>query len=384
MFAAAPKPKNPLGYYRLLSPSCGLRVSPLCLGGMNYGTKWSGLLGECNKEQAFAMLDAYYDMGGNFIDTANAYQDEESEEWIGEWMEKRGVRDQIVLATKYTSGYRRHAMSSELQPNFSGNHAKSLHHSINASLKKLRTDYIDILYLHWWDFSTPIDEIMHALNSWVSRGKVLYLGISDTPAWVVSQANQYARDHGLRPFVLYQGLWSASVRDMEREIIPMCKAQGMGIAPWGTLSRGHLKSEEERKERDANPEGRNHSARPASETDIRVSKVMEGIAKTKKTTVQAIALAWVYHKTPYVFPIVGGRKVEHLRSNVDALTISLSEEEMNAIDDASNFDPGFPMSFLLTGRPKLDFTPSDVGPLKWSVHIDSVKPPKSIAPRPSE
>lgn len=158
-----------------------------------------------------------------------------------------------------------------------------------------------------WDFTTPIEEVMHALNDWVVRGKVLYLGVSDVPAWIVSQANQCkgkswnsepqarhwlrvkdARDHGLRPFVLYQGRWSASYRDMEREIIPMCRAQGMGICPWGALSRGHLKSEAERESRKANPEGRNHNFRPASEADIQVSKVVEGIANSKGKSVQAI------------------------------------------------------------------------------------------------
>ncbi|KAI1772244.1 aldo/keto reductase [Hypoxylon cercidicola] len=377
-FQPPPKPASPLGYHRLLSPSAGIKVAPLCLGAMNFGTKWVDLMGECSKEQAFDLMDAYYEMGGNFIDTANVYQDEESETWIGEWMEKRGVRDQMVIATKFTGSHRKHAMGSEMQSNFSGNSAKSLHHSINASLKKLKTDYIDILYVHWWDFTTPIEEVMHALNDWVVRGKVLYLGVSDTPAWIVSQANQYARDHGLRPFVLYQGRWSASCRDMEREIIPMCKAQGMGICPWGTLSRGHIKSEEERESRNANPEGRNHSHRPASEADIQVSKVLEGIAKSKGKSVQGVALAWVYHKTPYVFPIVGGRKVEHLRSNVDALTISLSEEEMKTIDDAGKFDPGFPMNMLHMGPWKLDFTPSD---MMGVTNIDSVPQPKPIPPR---
>ncbi|KAI0168835.1 norsolorinic acid reductase [Hypoxylon sp. FL1284] len=380
-FQPAPKPTNPLGYPRLISPSAGLRVSPLCLGAMNFGNNWSDFMGECTKEQAFGLMDAYYEMGGNFIDTANTYQDEQSETWVGEWLEKRGVRDQMVIATKYTSGFRQHAMGSELQYNFGGNSAISLHHSVNASLKKLRTDYIDLLYLHIWDFTTPIEEVMQSLNDLVARGKVLYLGISDTPAWVVSQANQYARDHGLRPFVVYQGFWSASMRDMEREIIPMCRSQGMGICPWGTLSRGQLRSEPERESRKAKPEGRDFAKRPPTEADISVSKVLEDIAKTKGKSVQAIALAWVYHKTPYVFPIVGGRKVEHLRSNVDAITISLSEEEMKAISDASLFDPGFPMNFIFGGSWKLDFTASDVFPTKWTAHIDSVPPAKPIPPR---
>ena len=143
-------------------------------------------------------------------------------------------RDEMVIATKFTTGY----MTGEpnrIQANFSGNGTKSMKMSLEASLKKLQTSYVDILYLHWWDSSTKIEEVMHSLNDLVVAGKVLYLGVSDTPAWIVSKANQYARDHGLRPFVLYQGLWNAGIRDFEREIIPMAREEGMGLAPWGPV-----------------------------------------------------------------------------------------------------------------------------------------------------
>jgi len=188
-------------------------------------------MGECGKEDSFAVLDAFFDLGGNFIDTANAYQCEESEEWIGEWMEKKGNRDQMVIATKYTTGYRGHARDAEpLQSNFVGNSFKSMHISVNRSLKKMRTDYIDLLYVHWWDFTTSVEEVMHGLNALITAGKVLYLGVSDTPAWVVVKANEYARSHGLRPFSVYQGKWNASYRDMEREIIPMVSPSASSFA----------------------------------------------------------------------------------------------------------------------------------------------------------
>ncbi len=206
-------------------------------------------MGECPKPTAFAMLDHFYSNGGNFIDTANNYQDEESERWVGEWMAERGVRDQIVLATKYTTAYRTYEGHDKMQhTQYCGNGAKSLHLSVRDSLRKLQTDYIDILYVHWWDFTTSIPELMQSLNDLVRAGKVLYLGISDTPAWTVSKANEYARNHGLRQFVVYQGRWSAAARDFERDIIPMCQAEGMGIAPWGSLGGGNFKSEEARKE----------------------------------------------------------------------------------------------------------------------------------------
>ena len=148
MFAGPPKPTSPLGYHRILSPNASVKVSPLCLGGISIGGSWSEVFGE--NQDAQSLLDAFYALGGNFIDTSNVYNSEDSEKLIGEWMEKRGNRDQMVIATKYTAGYRAYNRENEpLQSNFVGNSAKSMHVSVRDSLKKLRTDYIDILYVHW-------------------------------------------------------------------------------------------------------------------------------------------------------------------------------------------------------------------------------------------
>jgi aryl-alcohol dehydrogenase-like predicted oxidoreductase len=174
-------------------------------------------MGECSKETAFEILDYFFSQGGNFIDTANGYQEGQSEMWLGEWMAARENRDQIVLATKYSSPYKL-SKQGKIQSNYGGNGIKSLRISVEASLKKLQTSYIDLLYVHWWDYAVTIPELMHSLNDLVVAGKVMFLGISDTPAWVVTKANQYARDHGLRPFVVYQGLWNAAIRDFERDI----------------------------------------------------------------------------------------------------------------------------------------------------------------------
>ena len=184
---------------------------------------------------------------------------------------------------------------------------------------------------------------MLTLNDVVASGKVLYLGISDTPAWVVSQANQYARDHGLRQFTVYQGLWNASIRDFERDIIPMARNQGMGLCPWGALGQGRFQTEEAFKERERNNPGRKA---PVKELDRKVSRVLETVATRKNTTITNIALAYVMHKTPYVFPIVGCRKLEHLKGNIDALSISLDREDIAEIEKAYEFDPGFPHTFL--------------------------------------
>ncbi|CAK1358509.1 unnamed protein product [Cercospora beticola] len=374
---AAEAPKSLLGYHRILSPSAGVRVSPLCLGAMNFGEAWKGFMGECSKETTFEMLDYFYEQGGNFIDTANTYQNEESELWLGEWMESRGVRDEMIIATKYTSGYRRHA--GGIQSNYTGNNTKSLHVSVEASLKKMKTTYIDVLYVHWWDFTASVEEVMKSLNTICDQGKVLYLGVSDTPAWIVAKANQWARDHGLRQFVVYQGRWSAADRDFEREIIPMCEAEGMGLAPWGALGGGDFKTEEQKKLQ----EGRNMGAigRPPNPRNAEVAKVLEKVANKKGTLITSVALAYVMQKTPNVFPIVGGRKIEHLKGNIEALGLKLSQEDIDEIESAYPFSIGFPMNMLFGSDTPKSTTGGDVVLTKMAAHIDVVPRPKPIEPR---
>ncbi|BCS22823.1 uncharacterized protein APUU_31048S [Aspergillus puulaauensis] len=363
----APKPKTPLGYHRVLSPTAGVKVSPLCLGGMNFGEGWEHFMGTCSKDDAFALMDAFYDMGGNFIDTANNYQEGDSERWIGEWMQSRGNRDQMVIATKYTTGFRdAHHETEHIQSNFVGNSVKSLQISVKYSLAHLRTDYIDLLYVHWWDLTTGVEEVMHGLNTLVTSGKVLYLGVSDTPAWIVVKANEYARANGLRPFSVYQGLWNPLCRDMESEIIPMCRDQGMGIVPWGSLAQGKLKAAAAR-----GLTGGGRSDQDMTEDEIRVSDVLDEVAKSKNTILPAVAIAYLLHKTPYVFPVVGQRQIEHLKANVDALGIELSKEDMDKIDTAVPFNPGFPINFIFHGKYDLTLTAADVPLTRKAGHIDA-------------
>ncbi|CAD6569009.1 MAG: hypothetical protein TREMPRED_004995 [Tremellales sp. Tagirdzhanova-0007] len=330
-------PPSRLGRYRVLSPNCGLRISPLQLGAMSIGQANASSLGPITKEASFELLDTYYNLGGNYIDTANGYQMEESEEWIGEWLEKNGFREDMVIATKYTSNYKRG--KQENHP-ISINRYKSMVGSLEASLKKLRTSYVDILYVHWWDWTTPIAEIMQGLNNFVKQGKVLYLGVSDTPAWVVSRANEYARNHGLAPFVIYQGRWSASSRDIERDILPMCLSEGMAIAPWGAIGQGRFQRKADiGKSKDGRSSGK------LTEDEVKVSAALEQVAdELKVENITAVALAYVMSKYPYVYPIVGGRKTEHLKGNVTALDIHLNSAQVNAIDRALPFDYGQPQS----------------------------------------
>lgn len=282
------------------------------------------------------------------------YQDEESEQWIGEWLAARGVRDEIVLSTKYSCAYKRNTSPTKIQSNFGGNGSKSLHLSVEDSLRKLRTTCVDLLYIHYWDLATTAEELMQSLNALVQARKVLYLGVSDAPAWWVVKCNDYARQHGLRAFSVYQGRWSAAARDLEREVVGMCRDQGMGIAPWGCLGGGYFKP---RSEAGASKEGRTMNIKTGKEEGV--AEVLERVGRRVGAPMTSVAMAYVMHKAPYVYPIVGGRKVEHLKGNIEALGLELTKEDVKEIETGYDFDVGFPYDFLGGGK-KIPDGPADV------------------------
>ena len=214
--------------YKLLGRS-GLRVSELCLGAMTFGTEWGW---GADKAESRRVFDMYLDQGGNFIDTANRYTEGTSEKFVGEFIADK--REQIVLATKYTLAMR------EGDPNSAGNHRKNMVQSLEASLKRLNTDYVDLYWLHAWDFTTGFDEVMRALDDLVRAGKVLYIGISDTPAWIASQANMLADLRGWTPFTALQIEYSLIQRTVERDLLPMARALDLAVTPWGILGGGML------------------------------------------------------------------------------------------------------------------------------------------------
>lgn len=264
-------------------------------------------------------------------------------------MEKRGTRDQMVIATKYSAGYMKHLQEEiPLQSNYAGNSAKSMFLSVRDSLKKLRTDYIDILYIHYWDYTTSVEELMTHLHKFVMLNQVLYLGASDVPAWWVVKANDYARAHGLTPFSVYQGRWNAAYRDMEAEIIPMCEDQGMAIVPWAALGGGQLMSSEQRQKFESDS-----SARPpvydSVEEDKAVCDAIEEIAKSNKCSFQAVTLAYLFAQSTYVFPIVGVQTVKHVKAMSDSLKINLSQQEVEKIQKAKRFKPLFPVEYIFGG-----------------------------------
>ncbi|KAJ7071805.1 Aldo/keto reductase [Mycena belliarum] len=379
-----PPPPTKLGYYRTLCPLAGIHVSPLQLGALSIGDKWGAMgLGEMDKDSSFKLLDAYFDNGGNFIDTANNYQDETSEMFIGEWAEKRNIRDQLVIATKYTSNYKARQPEFGKQVNYTGNNIKSMHISVEASLKKLRTTYIDILYVHWWDWDTGVEEVMNGLHNLVVQGKVLYLGVSDTPAWVVAQANQYARDHGKSPFVIYSGNWNVLERSFEREIIPMARAHGLALAPWNVIGAGKFRTDaEEERRRTTGEKGRTllDPKWERNENEKKISDALEKVAGEVGTkSITAVAIAYVMQKVPYCFPIVGGRKIEHLLSNVEALDILLTPEQIAFLESVVPFEPGFPVSMIGDGTKTSRFLESISA--AWFDRVPLLKP---ILPGPSK
>ncbi|EED81695.1 candidate aryl-alcohol dehydrogenase [Postia placenta Mad-698-R] len=369
LWEPVPEPPTKLGRYRKLAPLAGIHVSPICLGAMSIGDQ----LGN------FKLLDAFYAAGGNFIDTANNYQDETSEKFIGEWMETRCVRDQMVVATKVDK-------SIPQQTHYIGNNMKSLYLSVEASLKKLRTEYIDILYLHWVGVKYVLEDIRPNGSSAVGLGlrcrtqrKVLYLGISDTPAYIVAKANMYARLTGKTPFVIYQGAWSILQRDFEREIIPMVRDEGMALAPWNVLAAGKIRSDAEEERREQTGEkGRRvwNDAWKRTPDERKVCQALEKVAaEVNAKSITSVAIAYVMQKTPYVFPIVGGRKIEHLMDNIDALNIALSLEQIAYLEGVLPFDVGFPGSIIGNGSayrlPYLSTGAFD----KWP-YLEAIRPAK--------
>jgi len=217
----------------------------------------------------------------------------ESESWLGEWLEARGIRDELVIATKYTEPWRLPYAEPEtaILSNYGGSNKKSLRLSLEASLKRMRTDYVDILYVHAWEGTSNIPEIMRSLDEVVRSGKVLYLGVCNWPAWLVSKANEYARANGLTPFVVYEGRWNAADREIEREVVPMCKAEGMGITVWSALGGGKFKTQAQRSE----PGGRAFGVVGTSgdENYGKVFDALQKVAERHNTTPTSVALRYV-------------------------------------------------------------------------------------------
>ncbi|WUH91975.1 aldo/keto reductase [Streptomyces sp. NBC_00433] len=318
--------------YRLLGQT-GLRVSELFLGAMTFGEQ--GGVG-APPEECGRMLDAYADAGGNVVDTAINYRGGESEAILGELLE--GRRDRFVLATKYT------VSRDGSDPNAAGNHRKNLTLSLETSLRRLRTDYIDLYWVHLWDRHTPVEETMRALDDAVRTGKILYVGISDAPAWVVSRANTLAEWRGWTPFAGLQVPYSLLNRDSERELLPMAEAFGMSVAAWGPLAGGVLSGKFTR------PGGPGGATRVAPESlgerELAAARAVQEVAGELGVTASQVAIAWTRARSRAVHPIIGARSVEQLKDNLGALDVALPAEAVERLEAAVDFTAGFPTDFI--------------------------------------
>ena len=317
---------------RLLGKT-GLRVSEINLGTMTFGEEWGW---GANKEVSTQIWDAYVNKGGNFIDTANRYTEGTSEKYVGEFM--KAERDHFVVATKYT------LFDKIGDPNYSGNHRKNMMRSVEGSLKRLDTDYIDILYLHAWDFLTPIEEVLRGLDDLVKAGKILHAGISDTPAWIVSQANTIADLRGWTRFNVLQIEYSLLQRTVERDLIPMADAFDIAVAAWAPLAGGALTGKY-LKENDDPKRLAEKSAR-LSEKSVEITKKVVEIAEKIGQTPAQVATRWTMQSNPTVIPIVGARTLAQIEDSLGALDFELTNDQTNELNEVSKIDVGFPHDFL--------------------------------------
>lgn len=323
-----------LDSYRMLGRS-GLRVSPLALGTMTFG--WGA-----DRDAARAIFDAYVGRGGNFVDTANGYADGASEDMVGQFAKSR--REELVIATKYSMPMR------SGDPNSGGNSRKSMVRSVEASLTRLRTDYIDLLYLHIWDGDTPVEEVLRAMDDLVRAGKTLYVGISDIPAWQVSRMQAIADLRGWAPLVALQIPYNLVERTVERELIPMAEALGLGVVPWSPLAGGVLTGKYG--EADLAPESAYTRKAVAAGNGfltargLRIAEVVKEVAAQLGTTPSRVALAWTLLDPAVVAPLVGARTLAQLEDNLGVFDVTLDSAHQARLAEASNVDLGFPHEIL--------------------------------------
>ncbi len=317
--------------YRLLGRS-GLKVSELCLGTMGFGTEagWGA-----DKATSFAIMETFAKAGGNFLDTANIYKLGTSEKIIGEFIQPRD-RDFFVIATKYS------LKDNTTNPNASGNNRKNMMRSVEDSLKRLQTDFIDVLYLHIWDDLTPIDEILRGLDDLIRQGKVNYAAISDTPAWIVSKGNTMAELMGWSQFIALQIEYSLLQRTPERDLIPMARHYNMTVTPWAPLAGGaltgkYLKGGQGRVKPESNRRDDNST---------RITRKVMAIAEKLNVEPSHVALQWTRQQNFECIPIVGATKLEQLEENINSINLIIPEEDLKALDAASAIDLGFPGKFF--------------------------------------
>jgi aryl-alcohol dehydrogenase-like predicted oxidoreductase len=321
--------------YRLLGNS-GLRVSEAALGAMTFGEEWGW---GSPRDEARKVYDAFREAGGNFIDTANFYTNGASESFLGEFMKDH--RQSLVLATKYSNA------APGTDPNAAGNQRKNMMQAVEASLKRLHTDYIDLYWVHIWDQITPVEEVMRGLDDLVRAGKVLYVGISDAPAWWIAQANTLAQLRGWSPFIGLQIEYNLIERTVERELVPMAKALNLGLTAWSPLARGMLTGKYHGHGSSEQGRMNNHTMKglmPEKQRTERIVAAVKTVSDETGHSMSQIALAWLRYRPVPVIPIIGARKLSQLQDNLASLEPTLSADQLRTLDEASRIELGFPYS----------------------------------------
>lgn len=321
--------------YQLLGSS-GLRVSELALGAMTFGMDGWG----ADKDESRSVYDGFREAGGNFIDSANVYSGGRSESFLGEFIAKD--RDTVVLATKYSIPTRGHDV------NASGNSRKNMMESVHASLKRLDTDYIDLYWVHFKDHTTPVEEIMRGLDDLVSQGKVLYVGISDAPAWQVARANTIADFRGWTRFVGLQVRYSLLERDVEHELLPMARALDLTVTPWDALGSGVLTGKHNAEPTDVAADGGGRATLRGDipERSLAIAAEVVAVAKEIGCTPAQLALAWVRGADAQIVPLVGARTRSQLDDNLGCLGVSVSDEHRARLDAVSATRVPFPQNMI--------------------------------------
>ena len=317
--------------YKLLGRS-GLKVSELCLGTMGFGTEagWGA-----DKDTSFAIMEAFANAGGNFMDTANIYKLGTSERIIGEFVSTRD-RDYWVIATKYS------LKDNNTNPNASGNNRKNMMRSVEESLKRLQTDFIDVLYLHIWDDLAPIDEVLRGLDDLIRQGKVAYAAISDTPAWIVAKGNTMAELMGWSQFIALQVEYSLLQRTPERDLIPMAEHFNMTVTPWAPLAGGALTGKYLRGDFGRLKEGSNR----LNDRSVAITKEVIAIAEELGVQPSHVALKWTMQKNFSCIPIVGATKLQQMSENLEVVDVTLTPDQVRRLDEVSAIVMGFPNDFL--------------------------------------
>ena len=333
----------PLDHYVTLGNS-GLRVSPFCLGTMTFGQDWGW---GSTEDESHKIMDRFFEMGGNFVDTANFYTKGHSELIIGDYIAKRGFRrDKLVLATKFFSSL------YPGDPNAGGANRKSLIAACEKSLKRMQTDYIDLYWMHCWDKFTPIEETMSALQDLVRDGKVRYIGFSDTPAWKTAQAQMIAHFRGWAPLIALQVEYSLLERTVEGELMPMAKELGLGVTPWSPLKFGALSGKYTRAQHGKHDPQRGAWVTAAlNDTAYDIIDELIKIGKEVNATPARVSLAWLLSRAGVSSPIIGATKLAQLEDNIAATDLILSPEQLKRLDDLSQPKLNFPHDFVMTSGP---------------------------------